>query len=118
METIAIIVEKSEQSTNSNTLIIGDLNMDLVSKTLIICGQAVRLTKTEYAILRLLMESPNQVIVKSVLINRIRADMIGCTERSLKQHISNLRKKMQGVSGVDYIETVCGIGFKLADQIF
>jgi len=34
----------------------------------------------------------------------------------LKQHISNLRKKMQDASGVDYIETVWGIGFKLAEQ--
>ncbi len=57
-----------------------------------------------------------QVISKSVLLDRISLDTPDCTERSLKQHISNLRKKMQDVSGVDYIETVWGIGFKLAEQ--
>ena len=65
---------------------------------------------------KLLMENPKQVISKSVLLDRISLDTPDCTERSLKQHISNLRKKMQDVSGVDYIETVWGIGFKLAEQ--
>ena len=87
--------------------------------TLIPCRitwQAVKLTRTEYAILKLLMENPKQVIAKSVLLDRISLDTPDCTERSLKQHISNLRKKMQDVSGIDYIETVWGIGFKLAEQ--
>ena len=79
-------------------------------------GQPVKLTRTEFAILKLLMQNPNQVISKSVLLDRISADTPDCTERSLKQHISNLRKKMQDISGVDYIETVWGIGFKLASQ--
>ena len=74
------------------------------------------LTKEGYAILKLLMENPKQVIAKSVLLDRISLDTPDCTERSLKQHISNLRKKMQDVTGVDYIETVWGIGFKLAEQ--
>ena len=51
----------------------------------------------------------------SVLLDRISLDTPDCTERSLKQHISNLRKKLQDVNGVDYIETVWGIGFKLSD---
>ena len=86
------------------------------SLSLAVQGQAVKLTRTEYAILKLLMANPKQVIAKSVLLDRISLDTPDCTERSLKQHISNLRKKMQDVSGIDYIETVWGIGFKLAEQ--
>ena len=87
-----------------------------LSVSLTVQEQPVKLTRTEYAILKLLMENPKQVISKSVLLDRISLDTPDCTERSLKQHISNLRKKMQDVSGVDYIETVWGIGFKLAEQ--
>ena len=87
-----------------------------MSLVLMVQGQAVKLTRTEYAILKLLMENSKQVIAKSVLLDRISRDTPDCTERSLKQHISNLRRKMQDVSGVDYIETVWGIGFKLAQQ--
>lgn len=113
---ITVQLRKRKQGSESDTLTVGDLKIAQLSMTLTVCGQEVRLTRTEYAILRLLMENPKQVIAKSVLLDRISVDTPDCTERSLKQHISNLRKKMQDVSGVDYIETVWGIGFKLTEQ--
>lgn len=79
-------------------------------------GQAVKLTRTEFAILKLLMENPHQVIAKSVMLDKISEDTPDCTERSLKQHISNLRRKIEDISGVDYIETVWGIGFKMRES--
>ena len=111
---ITVQLRKMETQGESNFLAVGDLVLDTMSFMLTVQGQTVKLTRTEYAILKLLMENPKQVIAKSVLLDRISMDTPDCTERSLKQHISNLRKKMQDVSGVDYIETVWGIGFKLA----
>lgn len=105
-----------QQNVEIKSLSAGDLVLDRMSFSLTVQGQAVKLTRTEYAILKLLMENPNQVIARSVLLDRISLDTPDCTDRSLKQHISNLRKKMHDVSGADYIETVWGIGFKLAQQ--
>ena len=113
---ITVQLRKVEQHDDKSFLSTGDLVLDTISFTLTVQGQAVKLTRTEYAILKLLMENPKQVIAKSVLLDRISMDTPDCTERSLKQHISNLRKKLQDASGVDYIETVWGIGFKLAEQ--
>ena len=113
---ITVQLRKREQIGESSTLSIGDLSINLMSLSLTVCGQTVRLTRTEFAILKLLMENPKQVIARSVLLDRISMDTPDCTERSLKQHISNLRKKMQDASGIDYIETVWGIGFKLSEQ--
>ena len=113
---ITVQLRKAEQPVKGDSLSFGDLFIDLKSMTLTVCGQEVRLTRTEYAILKLLMENPGQVIARSVLLDRISIDTPDCTERSLKQHISNLRKKLQDVSGADYIETVWGIGFKLKEQ--
>ena len=73
----------------------------------------IHLTKTEYAILKLLMQNKGQVIAKSAILDRISEDTPDCTESSLKQHISNLRKKLRDVGDKDYIEAVWGIGFKL-----
>lgn len=111
---IAVQLRKAERRGEGHLLSVGDLTLDTMALTLTIRGQPVRLTRTEYAILKLLMENPEQVIAKSVLLDRISLDTPDCTERSLKQHISNLRRKMQDVSGADHIETVWGIGFKLA----
>lgn len=113
---IMVQLRKSELQRSANMLSVGDLVLDTMSLILTVQGQEVKLTRTEYAILKILMENPKQVIAKSVLLDRISMDTPDCTERSLKQHISNLRKKLQDLSGVDYIETVWGIGFKLAEQ--
>ena len=73
----------------------------------------VHLTRTECAILKLLMQNPNQVLTKSLLLDRLSEETPDCTESSLKMHISNLRKKLRACNNKDYIEAVWGIGFKL-----
>ena len=65
-------------------------------------------------ILKLLMQNPKQVLAKSVILDRISLDTPDCTDSSLKQHISNLRKKLREADGREYIEAVWGIGFKLS----
>lgn len=113
---ITVQLRKAEKKSDDSVLSVGDLVLDTISQEVTIKGQAVRLTRTEFAVLKLLMLNPKQVISKSVLLDRISLDTPDCTERSLKQHVSNLRKKLQDVSGIDYIETVWGIGFKLAER--
>ena len=73
----------------------------------------VHLTRTEYAILKLLMRNPGQVVARSMILDRICADTPDCTENSLRQHISNLRRKLREAGGREYIEAVWGIGFRL-----
>lgn len=107
---------KTKQSVDTAFLSVGDLTLNTNTLILTVYGHEVKLTRTEYAILKLLMENPKQVISKGMILDRISMDTPDCTERSLKQHISNLRKKLQDVSGIDYIETVWGIGFKLTEQ--
>ncbi len=113
---ITVQLRQAEHTEKSTCLTVGDLYLDTTSLLLTVNGKSIKLTRTEYAILKLLMENPKQVISKSVLLDRISIDTPDCTERSLKQHISNLCKKLQDVNGVDYIETVWGIGFKLLEQ--
>ena len=73
----------------------------------------LKLTRTEYAILKYLMMNSTQAVSKSQLLDRISLDTPDCTENSLKIHVSNLRKKLRDASEKDYIEAVWGIGFKL-----
>lgn len=93
----------------------GDIVLDAVSRTVGVSGCKVPLTRTEYAILKLLMQNPGQVIAKSVMLERIADDTPDCTESSLKTHISHLRSKLREACGrdVDYVEAVWGIGFRL-----
>lgn len=79
-------------------------------------GQAVRLTRTECAILRLLMENPEQVVTRSRLLDDVSRDTPDCVESSLKVHISNLRRKLRQAGAGDCIQAVWGIGFRLAQE--
>ena len=101
---------------NGGSLTFGGLNLDTARHSLSVNGQAIRLTRTEYAILKLLMQNPRQVLTKSLLLERISTDTPDCTESSLKIHVSNLRKKLREADGKDYIESVWGIGYKIKEE--
>ncbi|MEE0390487.1 MAG: response regulator transcription factor [Lachnospiraceae bacterium] len=90
-----------------------ELTIDTASHSVCVAKKQINLTRTEYAILKLLMQNPEQVIAKSVLLDRISMDTPDCTENSLKTHISHLRSKLREASGKDYVESVWGIGFRL-----
>lgn len=79
-------------------------------------GKSRKLTRTESAIFRLLLQNPGQVITKSAILDRICADTPDCTESSLKVHISNLRRKLSELCEKDCIEAVWGIGFRLRTE--
>lgn len=79
-------------------------------------GKELRLTRTEYAILKLLLWNPGQVITKSNLLDRIAADTPDCTESSLKMHVSNLRRKLRAAGARAGVEAVWGIGFRLTEE--
>ena len=93
-----------------------DLRLDTAARSVTAGGQAVRLTRTEFAVLKLLMQNPSQVLAKSVLLDRIAADTPDCTESSLKMHVSHLRRKLREAGGKEYIEAVWGIGFRLTAE--
>ena len=90
--------------------------MDTETHDVSVGGNTVKLTRTEYAILKLLIQNPTQVLTKSVLLERISEDTPDCTESSLKMHVSNLRKKLRKAGGKEYIEAVWGIGFKMKTE--
>ncbi len=113
---ITVQLRKSSGQEPSAVLSCGALRLDMASHELVIKNIPVKLTKTEYAILKLLMQNPKQAISKAVILDRICEDTPDCTERSLKQHISNLRKKLRDAGDREYIEAVWGIGFKLDAQ--
>ncbi len=93
-----------------------NLRLDPNTHWVSVDGVEVRLTRTEYAILKLLMGNPAQVVTKSALLDRIAQDTPDCTESSLKTHMSNLRKKLRDAGTGDCIESVWGIGFKMANE--
>lgn len=113
---ITVQFRRIKSLTHTPLLKHGDITLSLNTHEVHVREHYVKLTRTEFAILRLLMDNPEQVITKTVLLDRISEDTPDCMESSLRVHISNLRKKIRDISGKDYIEAVWGIGFKMIDE--
>ena len=94
----------------------GELSLTADTHAASVSAASVSLTRTEYAILKLLMQNPEQIISREVMLERISEDTPDCTEGSLKTHISNLRGKLRDATGKDHIESVWGIGFRLRPE--
>ena len=109
---VAVQLRKSAAGQSAR-LFYGEMELDLSSHQLTVGAVPVKLTRTEFAILKLLMQSPAQVIAKSVILDGISLDTPDCTESSLKIHVSNLLKKLRDADGQEHIEAVWGIGFRL-----
>ena len=105
--------KENKENNRNDMLTCGVLALNPASHEVTAGEKCVHLTRTEYAILKLLMINSGQAVAKSVILNRISDDTPDCTEASLKQHISNLRRKLKDTCGDECIEAVWGIGFRL-----
>ena len=113
MARIAVRLRETAAAGAEDGMVFGPLRLEPDTRSVEAAGQTVHLTRTEYAILKLLMKNPRLVVTKSQLLERIGQDTPDCTENSLKTHMSNLRKKLRDAGAGDPIEAVWGIGFKM-----
>lgn len=76
-------------------------------------GRPVRLTRTEFDIVWLLMSNPKRVFSRYDLLEAVHADGDLGEEKTASTHVGNIRAKLKGTGTEGYIETVWGVGFKL-----
>lgn len=91
-----------------------DLVLNQASFTASVNGEEIVLTKQEFKILELLLSYPNKVFSKQDIYDYAWNDIYIGEDKTINVHISNIRKKLKTVSSEEYIETVWGIGFRLA----
>ena len=116
-ELLARVKAKLRSKFNySGDIIYKELKLSSDCRTLHINDDKINLTKTEYAILKQLLLSPNKIISKSRMLDLISFDTPDCDENSLKVHVSNLKKKIKKYTDKKYIESVWGIGYKITDE--
>lgn len=100
--------------TSAQQLQYKDLVLNQTSFTASVNGKEIALTKQEFKILELLLSHPNKVYSKQDIYDYAWNDIYIGEDKTINVHISNIRKKLKAVSTEEYIETVWGIGFRLA----
>lgn len=92
-----------------------DLVLNTEEHSVTIGGQAVVFTRQEFKILELLVSHPKRVFSKKEVYDYAWEDIYIGEDRTINVHISNIRQKTRSLSNEEYIETVWGVGFRLAD---
>jgi two-component system response regulator RegX3 len=102
-------------ATGESVLSVGDIVMNLDTRSLSRRGAAIDLTVKEFDLLRLLLENAGKVVKREKLIADVwDTNWFGST-KTLDVHVSALRKKLDDDPGSPrYIHTVRGIGFRFA----
>ena len=90
----------------------GIFNKDNFSVT--VEGKEISLTKQEMKILELLMTHPAKVFSKQEIYSYAWDDYYIGEDKTINVHISNIRQKIKAVTDEEYIETVWGVGFRVA----
>lgn len=103
-------------NTLSKQLVCGGLTLNLTDFSASANERPLSLTRQEFKILELLLSHPNRVFSKQDIYDYAWDDIYIGEDKTINVHISNIRKKLKTACGRDYIETVWGIGFKLAKQ--
>ena len=89
--------------------------LDPEGMTLTAAGRPVNLTAHEFRIVELLAGSPRRVFTRQQIYEAVWQEAYAVEDKTITVHISNIRAKLRP-SGTDgYIQTVWGIGFKLAE---
>ena len=96
---------------------IGGIEMDDRAKEVTLDGEIVNLTRTEYDILKLLMEHPGEVYSPNQIYERVwKEDAFG-TENTVAVHIRHLREKIEyNPAEPRYLKVVWGRGYKMEGE--
>lgn len=91
---------------------VGNIVLNTATKQLIVRGQSVRLTATEFKILKVLMSNPNRVYSAEEIYGRVWKSDAYAVENTVMVHISRIRNKLElNPKKPEYLKVVWGIGY-------
>lgn len=92
-----------------------DLELDADTREVSRGGRAISLTRTEFALLQLLMENPRKVLSRSKILEEVWGYDFPTSGNALEVYIGYLRKKTEGEGDARLIHTVRGVGYVLRE---
>jgi two-component system response regulator BaeR len=90
------------------------LSIDIERHFASLDGEELKLTPVEFSLLHSLSSHPGRVFSRDQLMNAMYVDYRVVTDRAVDAHIKNLRRKLESASpGLDLIESIYGVGYRL-----
>jgi two-component system, OmpR family, response regulator MprA len=89
----------------------GDLALDPVTRDVTRGGRAIRLTRTEFSLLELLLRHPRQVLTRDRILEEVWGYDFPTTANSLEVYVGYLRRKTEEQGEPRLLHTVRGVGY-------
>ncbi|MBV9325983.1 MAG: response regulator transcription factor [Chloroflexi bacterium] len=94
-----------------------DLEVDLERRRVVVSGNEVRLTPTEWDLVKLLASHPDKVLTDRMITEAVWGASYAAQAHSLHVYVARLRKKLQGASASRrYIVTEPGVGYRFVTE--
>jgi len=114
---IRVMLRRSLQQAPEPVIRIDDLEVDLARRRVLLRGEAVALTPTEYELLRLLVTNAGKVMTHRQILKQIWGAAYLEQPHVLRVNISNLRHKLENdASRPRYIQTESGVGYRFKSE--
>ena len=102
--------------TRPAVMTVADLTLDPASRRVTRAGVPVALTPKEYAILDVLMRNAGQVVSRTRLAERVWDEGSDVLDNLVDAHVSHLRRKIDRAPSIPLIQTIRGVGYRLAPE--
>lgn len=112
LKRVEALLRRTEQTASSDMIQYKKLKISGNDRQVFVEGREVALTQSEFDILLLLLKNPGKVFTRDELLNLVWGYTFIGDEKNINFHIMNLRRKLD----VEYIETVRGVGYKIAKE--
>jgi two-component system response regulator BaeR len=110
---VKAVLRRSYAPTDLKQIVAGPLSLNAETHQVTIEGQPLKLTPSEFGLLKAMMASPNKVFSRSELLDRVQGYQFEGYDRTIDSHIKNLRKKIARlIPDQDIICTVYGVGYQ------
>ncbi len=109
-----LAIQRRQKSNDSPECVIGALRIDFVHHEATLNDEPLKLTPTEYALLKLLARNTGKLITQKQILREVWAGHAGDAGHSLRVHVNHLRNKLSDC-GIE-IKNEPGIGYRLVEQ--
>ncbi len=112
----AVLRRSAKVAAEAKSFKIRDLELNCDSMKVTLKGEVIELSKTEYLMLKLLMEKKNQVLSRDQMIDDVWGEYHFIDVNTIDVYVGYLRSKIDQVAGETYIKTVRGTGYMMIDE--
>ncbi|MGG7176710.1 response regulator transcription factor [Clostridium paraputrificum] len=112
------VYKLSAKEDKSESIIIGEVELDTYNVRVIVRGEEIELTSIEYGILKYLMENSGRILTKNQIFEAVWNEEFLSGDNTIMVHISRLRDKIEEDSrNPIYLKTVRGLGYKFEKKV-